>query len=775
MTTRRLESADGLTLTAERDGQLRVRWQGADWLGPVRAFSAGQGDNPKNPDAGATLAMDIVDENNGADDLGPFTAWELSCAAVSLPVTTSVRAYRDQPLLVFRAEATRVIEDLVARVGSPTFERPSLAWPAAVPIAREPAGLSGHARAFGYQYTEFAYPAVSDASLASFSFFLAPYRPRVVQPLWFADVDGRCVLLAPHDHFHEQIIAVPASKELAHAGLRCGWHGDLERIPAGFATELGLWAGTSPRRVLRDWGGFLRGKHGTDERDPLGDRVLSRLSYWTDNGSAYWYRTAPGLDLPTTLEKTSASLRERDIPVDAFELDSWFYPHAITRPVDADGQALVPPTGMLAWKPRPDVLPDGVSSLRERLGNPPLILHSRHISSQSQYVDKYPCWIDGARAHPQGPELFEEMFDDAREWGAVQYEQDWLVESYFGVRGLRAEPGRARSWRLALDRAATSRDMTLLWCMATPADFCQTVELRAISSIRTSNDYRYLVGSGSLWWWFLQTNALARALGLPAFKDVFLSKRQGQGLDGDPHAEFEALLAALSAGPVGLGDRMERFDREIIMRTCRSDGILMKADVAVAAIDACLGIDAMRSDQLLIAETYSDHPAGRWLYLVAVNIRADDDPQSGAMHPGELGIAPVDRALVYNWKTGQHSHLQPSGEYRVRLASHEFDYRIICPVLPGDICVFGDTARYAAVASTRLGIDCDGDAVVLQVRGAPAEVITIRGWSSSPLAAHSPFGRVTVERDASTEQWCLCVVIDDSGAQQTIHLRRANR
>ena len=52
-------------------------------------------------------------------------------------------------------------------------------------------------------------------------------------------------------------------------------------------------------------------------------------------------------------------------------------------------------------------------------------------------------------------------------------ESDWLVEVFFGVRGLRAEPGRARAWQEGLDRAARDRGITLQWCMGTPADFAQ--------------------------------------------------------------------------------------------------------------------------------------------------------------------------------------------------------------------------------------------------------------------------------------------------------------
>ena len=170
----------------------------------------------------------------------------------------------------------------------------------------------------------------------------------------------------------------------------------------------------------------------------------------------------------------------------------------------------------------------------------------------------------------------------------MTFEHDWLIESFLGVRGLREAPGRARAWQEGLDRAAGAHGLTLQWCMASPADFFQTVTLRNVTSIRTSGDYRYVIGNGALWSWFLYGNALARALGLWPFKDVFLSRRDGDGpRDGDPHAEVEALLAALSAGPVGIGDRVGRTDRELVLRTCRGDGVLVKPDVPIAAIDRC--------------------------------------------------------------------------------------------------------------------------------------------------------------------------------------------
>ena len=571
----RLEAANGLVLILEEDGSARVSWGETDWLGPIGLFLA---DSPHRSPA----ELKRTERLEGADDLGPYFGLCLEWSRIGRPLRTTVRAYRDRPILVFRIEA----EDDLLDLATGSFEAPSVAWPWLRPHLRARNGVADGTRAFGYQYMEFALPTFSDASLARFFLVPEPPRPAIVQPLVLNAPGGRSLGLLPMDRFHEQIIAVPRGPGQEELGVRCGWHGDLEQVPSGFSTELAIWGGTGARGVLEEWGSALLRRHGTRRPSRYADGAVGRLSYWTDNGASYWYRTEPDLDVTETLRRTLGELRETGVPVHAVELDSWFYPHERSRAFNRDGDPSVPPTGMLAWEPRRDVLPEGVEGLHERLEAPPLILHSRHFSSRSRYVSDYPVWTDGDRAHPEGPELLDTLLAQAAQWGGIQYEQDWMVESFLGVRGLRARPGRARAWQEALDRSAEEHGLSLLWCMATPADFLQTVTLRNVVAIRTSGDYRYLIGSASLWAWFLYTNGLARALGLRAFKDVFLSSRD-EGPDGDPHAEIEALLSALSSGPVGIGDRLGRTDRGVVLRTCRPDGLLVKPDVPIAALERC--------------------------------------------------------------------------------------------------------------------------------------------------------------------------------------------
>jgi hypothetical protein len=233
------EAADGLAATVDADGTVRVAWRAfGDWFGPATP--------PEHAGIRCTVR---------ADDAG-------------------------RPLLVFRLEATADLTGLA----SGTFAAPAFSWPHFRPADRAAGGVPEGTTAFGHQCSEFAFPTSTDAGLDRW--LLLPHRPPVVWPLWLRAPDGGTLLLAPLDGFHEQVVAVPAERG-GTGGLRCGWHGDLDEVPAGFATELAVWAGSSPRRLVEGWGAELRRRAGTVRPGRYADELARRPSYWTDNGAAY--------------------------------------------------------------------------------------------------------------------------------------------------------------------------------------------------------------------------------------------------------------------------------------------------------------------------------------------------------------------------------------------------------------------------------------------------------------------------------------------------------
>lgn len=711
-----LRGGDDLILRVDGDGVLRVGWGEPDWLGPARLSLAGA--EPTPPAA--------TRRHDGADDLGAFAALDLDWPRTAPALRATVRVYAARPLIVFRLAAP---EGFAGGARGP-FEVPRVAWPHFQPTRRAPGGVPAGARTFAHQWAEFALPLFGDADGGGVLF--APHRPPVASPLLVVAPDGRTLLLGPLDHFHEQIVALPRGGAAVADGLRCGWHGDLDQAPPGFATELALWAAPAPRAALDRWGAMLRSRAATVRRSRYADPGLARLSYWTDNGATYYYRTAPGLDYATTLERAVADCEARGLPIGLVQIDSWFYPQEHLRPVGDEGAPIVPPSGMLRWEPREDLFPDGFAHLHARLGRRPLAFHSRHFASASPYFRRHAAWVDGAYAHPSGPELADHLLRSAAAWGAVTYEQDWLVESFFGVRGLRAAPGRARQWQEDLDDAAGAHGLTLQWCMATPADFLQSVSLRHLTSIRTCGDYRYLFDNGLNWVWYLHVNALARALGLNAFKDVFISDRAAE-----PYAEVEALLAALGTGPVGIGDAIGGADRELVLRTCREDGVLVKPDAPLAAIDRCFLRHGHLTPALLVGETHSTHGAHRWVYVATLHASSHRGALSEPVALADLGaMRPDGPVVVYDWRRGSFERLAADGGWQVTLDFQDWDYRVLCPLLPGERALFGDVARYATMGDRRLAaVSASVEALAFDVIGVPGTTAEIHGCA--PQAPHS--------------------------------------
>jgi hypothetical protein len=302
--------------------------------------------------------------------------------------------------------------------------------------------------------------------------------------------------------------------------------------------------------------------------------------------------------------------------------------------------------------------------------------------------------------------------------------------------------------------------------MATPAQFLQTVTLSQVTSIRTSGDYRYMFDNGLNWVWFLHGNALARALGLNPFKDVFLSHGATSLSHGEPYAEIEALLASLSAGPVAIGDQIGATDRDLVKRTCRDDGVLIKPDVPIAAIDACYRANAFLEKQPLIGECYSDHRAGRWAYVTAFHASQAKEPLAFRVDVERLGDSrPRGAALVYDWRRRTFEALENDGGWRCELEFQDWDYRVICPLLPGEVSVFGDVSKYATVGDHHIAdIICDGRELRFTILDRPETLVEVRGYSAaSPRRVHAwvpGTRREIARRGGRDESWSW----DDSGS-----------
>ena len=524
--------------------------------------------------------------------------------------------------------------------------------------------------------------------------------------------------------------------------MRCGWHGELVAVPAGFTTDLAVLAADGPRVALDVWGRMLLDAAGTVRPGRWPDAVGSRPSYWTDNGSAYWYKTEPGYDVAGSIVAAVDDLRAKGVPIGAVQLDSWFYPHAELRPFDTE-EWVVPPSALTAWEVRPDVLPDGIAALRERLHDLPLVAHIRHLSAHAPIASETPTWVDGDYAAPSTPEAYERWLDQCVAWGSRPSSTTGSSRCSSACAPMRSEPGRATEWQEGIDTAARDRGITLQWCMGTPADFAQTTTLTQVTSVRTSGDHGYIASAGQLWAWFCTTNSLARSLDLMPFKDVFRADPDVAGQNGEP----EALLSALSTGPIGLGDRVGRMDPALALRTCRADGLLIKPHTAIAATDESLLSGPAFTSTLLVAECTSEHPAGRWTYAVAMHANPGDEPISGEIRLESLSRPQDDVEVHPSGEPGysrfrgmglaeRHSHAAGTdATIPVSLRREGWTFYVLAPVLGSGLAVIGDVTEFVTAGDARIEVSETSTGVRLVVKG-PGETVTVTGWAE--VAPTSP-------------------------------------
>ncbi len=527
-------------------------------------------------------------------------------------------------------------------------------------------------------------------------------------PLLVRSADGY-TLFAPTTSPHEQIITV------ADGVLRWGWHGDLDEVPAGFAAELAVYRGATAAELWSQWGSELQAAAGVVRRPADANALTSHLSYWTDNGAAYWYRTEPGTTIAASVADAVHGtacrrradpfgrtrlvvLPARDDPAD--RRDRLPDRRATERLLGVEAAAGCVPARATRPDHRPDRRPDR-RAFADGLGRPPLVLHARHLAPNGPDVDPATWWVDDLAAQPHDPAWFRGWFDDAVRWGATCIEQDWMLIYWFGVRALRSAPGRAMAWQRALDEHGRATGVDLLWCMATPADLIAAVELERVIAVRTCDDYRFADDPAMLWTWFLTVNRLVGSLGLRAFKDCFFSNAAvdpaadsvSDPIDGDVHAEVEALLSAMSGGPVGIGDRIGRTDREIVMRTCDADGRLRLVDHPIGLIDDCLFGAPARGERLAWATTSVTIDGSRWTYVVAINTATERRTIADRLDLIDIGL---DRPHgIYDWRGGASTE---ATTIEVDLAPRDWALFVCCPIVDGTFHV-GDRSKYVTIWS----------------------------------------------------------------------------
>jgi hypothetical protein len=162
----------------------------------------------------------------------------------------------------------------------------------------------------------------------------------------------------------------------------------------------------------------------------------------------------------------------------------------------------------------------------------------------------------------------------------------------------------------------------------------------------------------------------------------------------------------------------------------------------------------------MVAECWSDHPAGRWAYVTTMRCSPTEGTTTGEVRLDELGAsAPSGDVFVWDWRTGSGERLAVDGSWTATLAQEEWTHHVVAPVLDCGLAVVGDVSKFVPAGDARVVVEADGDGVRLTVKGA-GERVTITGWSeSTPERADG----VAVAHDRATGVWTTVVDVPERG------------
>jgi hypothetical protein len=565
--------------------------------------------------------------------------------------------------------------------------------------------------------------------------FMPPWRKSIAThgPLILYSDDFEAIVVSPLDQFFSSLVW------FADGAVHLGLHGEIQSTPAGFKHRFIVVRGQGINATIQEWGRLLREDRGKTVVDRYSDLGASHLGYWTDNGAYYYYVTEEGMNEQDTLLALKADMDSAGIPIRYMQLDSWWY--------FKDGTAgLWPPAGLVLWEPRPELFPDGLAAFQVALGLP-LVLHNRWFNKENDYLDDFDFVFEDQMALPTGQGVYDQFMEDAVSWGAITYEQDWLVTQYWGLSWLRAEPGRAETWMGNMDAAASGHGLSMQLCMEGAAHLMDSVDRASYVTVRTSTDYHVDLSKEAYWPQFHIVNMVASSLGLVPFKDNFQSS--------ELHGEAEALVSVLSAGMVGIGDGIGKVVPDIVMRVCRSDGLLLKPDVPAVPVD---GMFVPHKRPFIVSTRSKRADLGTTTYVAAFHL-ARKHPERTAMDraftllsygeqdvgdmfnfPDEvtdwhLDLADVGvagKAVAYDWVEGTATLVEGSMEIPQVEHLYGFRYLVLAPILPNGLAFVGEAGKYVTVADRRFsGVETTKTGFLAHVEGVPGEKLSLLAFDAT--------------------------------------------
>ena len=546
-------------------------------------------------------------------------------------------------------------------------------------------------------------------------------------PWFFWDSDKSTFVISPANHFMTASTTWDSKQRLVS-----GIDTKIAKFPAGFQHKTLLVIEQGINRAFDTWGHTMTDLYKKVRWANDGDTTLGKIGYWTDNGASYYYHQQPNLSYQDTLTTVKAGFDEIGVELGYMQLDSWFYPKGPNR----DWKDLS--SGIYLYEAASELFPEGLKAFQKKLGVP-LVTHSRWIDASSPYRQQYQMSGNVVT----DPLYWNNLAAYLRASGVILYEQDWL--------GLNAMPSfnldDADAFLGNMSASTGQQGLNLQYCMGTPRHFMQSLTLPNLTSLRAGED-RF---SQKRWTNFLYSSRFAGAVGVWPFTDVFMS------------GETEnLLLAVLSGGPVGVGDKIGSLNRNNLLNAVRSDGVIVKPDTPLAPVDASFFTHSGGDmTQPMVASTQSSFGEWKATYIVGYDQGTGSYP---ALQFSDFGF--TGEGYLYDFLADVVTPVQSTGTYP--RPQNSFSYTILAPTGPSGITVLGDYNQFVAFGKQRISAFKDDGTVQMTVVFAAGEAQRIvHGISASAPDAKLKTGTlVSSTYDQSTQRFMLTLAAGADGTAE---------
>ena len=570
-------------------------------------------------------------------------------------------------------------------------------------------------------------------------------------PWLLFDKQYHSLILSPASHFPIACMIGDGKNQLGS-----GFNHNLRNLPASFTQQSILVLTQGINHAFDLWGQALTDWEGKARRPNDADTILKYLGYWTDNGAAYWYNYDVSLGYCGTLQAVMDSYRTKQIPFGYLQLDSWWYDKSLTR---YDGKTDLPKNsklpegdwnrygGTMQYKADPTLFPDGLQAYHEKIGLP-FVTHNRWIDPASPYHQRYK--FSGLAA--VDPAFWDEIATYLHDNGVVCYEQDWLNEIFDHSPGLSSTVDQGEAFLDSMAAGCKNHGLSLQYCMPTPRCFLQGSKYGNLTNIRVSDDHFVPKHYHD----FFYVSKLADALGIWPFTDVFQST-----------VTSSALFSTLSAGPVGTGDAIDTEDKATILKIVRADGVIVKPDAPLTAMDRTYLAEAQKQDVPMLATTYTDHAGLKTIYLTAYKNK-QTAADTLTISSDELGC--TGPFYFFNYLAGTGLKMDKGSDCQVTLQGGSYAYYIAAPIGGSGLAILGDAGLFVGTGKKRISaLKDDGQKVTVEVILAEKEKeMTLRGYASQAPAVSVQAGSAgPVAYDAATGIFTVTVQADMQAPTQT--------